>query len=48
MSWLGWLIMIGAVGGTTLFLAWCIYRVMNTPKVEDHLHSATDVDMPDL
>lgn len=24
----GWIIMLGSVGGTTLFLAWCVYRVM--------------------
>ncbi len=25
----GWIIMLTSVGGTTLFLAWCIFRVMS-------------------
>ncbi|MEM1059396.1 MAG: hypothetical protein AAGK14_09125 [Verrucomicrobiota bacterium] len=37
----GWIIMIASVGGTTCFLAWCIYRVMRKPKHRE-LHSTLD------
>ncbi|MEM9443775.1 MAG: hypothetical protein AAGA18_00350 [Verrucomicrobiota bacterium] len=46
MSWLGWLIMISAVGGTTCFLGWCMARVMQSPKAKDHIHSPTDAELP--
>jgi len=42
----GWIIMIASVGGTTLFLAWCIYMVVRKPH--DHeLHSTMD-EPPDV
>lgn len=43
----GWIIMIGSVGSVTLFLAWCIYKVLATPGSETHLHSQADIDTHD-
>lgn len=43
----GWIVMTLAVGGMTLFLAWCIYKVFATPGSTEHLHTQTDIDTRD-
>ncbi len=43
----GWIIMIGSVGFVTLFLGWCIYKVVTTPGSSKHIHSQIDIDTRD-
>ncbi len=43
----GWLLMTLAVGGTTVFFAWCLYKVLTTPESTRHLRSQTEIDTPD-
>ncbi len=44
----GWIVMCLSVGGVTLFLGWCIYRVVATPGAVEHLHSQADIETPDV
>jgi hypothetical protein len=43
----GWIIMALSVGGMTLLLAWCIFKVLSTPGSSGHLHSQLDIDPHD-
>jgi hypothetical protein len=47
MSTLGWIIMLGSVGASTLFFAWCLWRVLRTPGATEHIHSQADIEPPD-
>lgn len=48
MTWGGWIAMLLSVGGVTLLLGWCIYKVLSTPESTRHLHSQADITTPDL
>ncbi|MFW6059680.1 MAG: hypothetical protein ACODAQ_05830 [Phycisphaeraceae bacterium] len=43
----GWIMMVLAVGGMSVFLAWCVYKVVSTPQATEHLHSQADIHPPD-
>jgi len=43
----GWIVMTMAVGGMTLFLGWCIFKVLTTPGSSEHLHTQADIDPHD-
>ncbi len=47
MTTAGWIIMLGATGGMTLLLVWCICKVLRTPGSSEHLHSPSDIDTRD-
>jgi hypothetical protein len=38
--------MLASVGGTTLWVVWCFYKVITTPDETDKLHGF-DIDPPD-
>jgi len=38
MSLGGWIIMLGSVGGTTLFFLWTIRKVLRTPGETERVH----------
>ncbi len=44
----GWIAMTLSVGGMTVLLSWCIYRVITTPGSTKHLHSPADIETPDV
>lgn len=44
----GWIAMLLSVGGVTLLLGWCIYKVLATPESTRHLHSQVDITTPDI
>jgi hypothetical protein len=46
MNLWGLLILVVSVGGTTGWLAWCIYKVFATPEETEHLHGF-DTHTPD-
>ena len=46
MSLGGWIIMSVSVGGVTLLLAWCIYKVLSTPGEAERVHGF-EVETPD-
>ena len=39
----GWFMMIMSVGGITVLLAWCVYKVIATPGATGHVHSQADI-----
>ena len=43
----GWVTMVVAVGGVTLFLGWCVYKVLSTPGSTEHIHTQADIDTHD-
>ena len=43
----GIVMMLIAVGGMTVFLLWCVYKVVATPGSTEHLHSQADIEPPD-
>ncbi len=43
----GWIVMALSVGGVSLLLAWCVYKVVATPGSSAHLHSQADIETPD-
>lgn len=47
MTTAGWIIMVGACGGITLLLAWCIYKVLSKPGSTDHLSAPIEIDTKD-
>lgn len=47
MNTSGWIVMTMAVGSMTLFLGWCIYKVLSTPGSSEHLHTQIDIDPHD-
>lgn len=47
MTTAGWILMIGAIGGMSGLLSWCIYKVVSTPGSTKHLHSPLDIDTKD-
>ncbi len=47
MSLGGWVIMVLSVGGVTVLLAWCLYKVVTTPESTKHIHSQADIETPD-
>jgi hypothetical protein len=44
----GWIMLLLAVGGMTIFLLWCIYKVITTPGASEHVHSQADIAPKDL
>lgn len=48
MTIAGWTIMILAVGGVSLFLIWCVGKVLSNPDTPSHLHSSVDIEPNDL
>ena len=44
----GWLMMIIAVGGVSVFLGWCVYKIVSTPEATEHVHSQADIEPPDV
>jgi hypothetical protein len=44
MTTLGWVLMIGSVGGVLALTAYCFFRVLRTPVTKDHLHAPLDID----
>jgi len=44
----GWVVMLLSVGGVTLLLAWCIYKVFATPGSTARIHSQADIETPDI
>ncbi len=48
MTFGGWIIMTVSVGGVTMLLGWCIYKVVSTPGSSKHLHSQADIETPDI
>ena len=47
MNTSGWIVMILSVGGMTVFLGWCIFKVLTTPGSSEHLHTQVDIDPHD-
>ncbi len=45
MTFWGWFIMLASVGGTTIWVVWCFYKVIVTPGQTEKLH-ALDIDPP--
>ena len=45
MTLSGWIIMLLAVGGTTGFFFWCIYRVLRSPGKTDKMHGVLDTEL---
>ncbi|HUJ09116.1 MAG TPA: hypothetical protein VL171_03755 [Verrucomicrobiae bacterium] len=43
----GWIIMIVSVGFVTIFLGWCIYRVVREPEAPQKLHAQAEIDTKD-
>jgi hypothetical protein len=43
----GWIVMALSVGGVTLLMGWCIYKVLTIPGSTEHLHSPADIETPD-
>ena len=43
----GWTIMLVALGGITILLGWCIYKVVTVNHPEEHLHTQADITPPD-
>ncbi|MCL4192691.1 MAG: hypothetical protein KJZ87_13245 [Thermoguttaceae bacterium] len=44
----GWIVMVLSVGGVTVLIGWCIYRVIVTPGSTERLHSQADIETPDV
>jgi len=44
MTTLGWMLMVGSVGGVLVLTVYCFYRVLRTPVTKDHLHAPLDID----
>ncbi len=44
----GWIVMTLSVGGMTVLLGWCIYKVIATPGSTERLHSQADIETPDV
>ena len=44
MTPLGWMLMIGSVGGVLVLTVYCFSRVLGTPVTKDHLHAPLDID----
>ena len=34
----GWIVMLASVGFVTVAFAWCIYKVLTTPKETEKIH----------
>ena len=43
----GWIIMTLSVGFVTSLLAWCVWKVVNTPGSEEHIHDPAEIDTKD-
>ena len=39
----GWTMMLLSVGGISLLLGWCVYKVIATPGASAHMHSQADI-----
>lgn len=48
MTFGGWMMMIVMVGVITWLSFWCILKVVKNSTETKHIHSPTEVDMPDL
>lgn len=48
MSAAGWVIMIGSVGGVTIFLLWCVAKVLGSTRTGDKVHGPLDIVPPDV
>jgi hypothetical protein len=44
----GWIIMLGSVGGVTIFLFWCVYRIIRCGRNANRVHGTLDIETPDL
>jgi uncharacterized membrane protein len=47
MTFAGWLIMFCSTIGMTVFFAWCLWKVLATPKSAEHVHAQLDIDPGD-
>ncbi len=47
MSALGWIFMLTSCGTVTLLTAYCYYRVLTTPRTDEHLHAPLEIDTHD-
>ncbi|QQE11231.1 hypothetical protein JD969_17300 [Planctomycetota bacterium] len=47
LTLIGWVIMIFALGGVSILLGWCIYKVVTVNHPEEHLHTQADITPPD-
>ncbi len=43
----GWLALILGVGGSSLALAWCLWRVLRTPGASERIHAPPDLEPRD-
>ncbi|MCC5829325.1 MAG: hypothetical protein JJU36_07740 [Phycisphaeraceae bacterium] len=48
MTMLGWLVMLVSVGGVTVFLLWCVIKVLSNRDTASHIHSTADIEPTDL
>ena len=43
----GWILMIVSMGFVVGLFLFCFYRVLTTPKSEEHMHGPLDIDTGD-
>jgi hypothetical protein len=48
MTLAGWIMMTIVVGTMTTLLIWCVWKVVTTPGSREHVHSAIELDTPDM
>ncbi len=47
MTWAGWTLMLVSCGSVLALTAFCYYRVLRTPRTQEHMHGPLDIDTRD-
>jgi hypothetical protein len=48
MTWTGWLLMVLSCGSVLSLMIYCYWRVLRTPKPEEHMHAPLEIDTRDV
>lgn len=47
MTLYGWIMMLGSIGCVLALNAFCFWKVLGTPRSQEHIHGPLDIDTHD-